>query len=68
MSKLELAVINNYIERFETPIKRKLTLQLINLRGAYLLKLWQKEIKVDKQTAKKQMAKLIVSTLYEEEK
>lgn len=64
MTKLELAVIDNYIEWLETPVNRKLKLKLNNVKGAFLLKEWQKEKNVDKETAKNDMANLIISTLY----
>ena len=67
MTKLELAVIDNYIEWLETPKNRKLKLQLNKMKGAFLIKQWQKEKNVCKATARDEIAKLIIATLYSED-
>lgn len=67
MSKLELEVINNYIEWLETPKNRKLKMELIRLKGAFLLKQWQKEKKLNnKYQAQEEIAKLIMAVLYDD--
>ena len=65
MTNLELAVINNYIEWLETPTNRKIKLKLNTLKASYLLKLWQKEKNVDKETAIKEMGNLIIQVIYD---
>lgn len=65
MTKLELAVINNYIEWLETPKNRKLKMELIRLKSAFLLKQWQKEKKLNKYQAQEEIAKLIMAVLYD---
>lgn len=66
MTKLELAVINNYIEWLETPKNRKLKMELIRLKSAFLLKQWQKEKKLNnKYQAQEEIAKLIMTVLYD---
>lgn len=67
MTKLELAVINNYIEWLETPKNRKLKMELIRLKSAFLLKQWQKEKKLNKYQAQEEIAKLIMAVLYDKE-
>lgn len=67
MTKLELAVIDNYIEWLETPKNRKLKLKLNNIKGAFLLKEWQKEKKLNKYQAQEEIAKLIMAVLYSED-
>lgn len=64
MKQLELAVINNYIEWVETPSDRKLKLKLINARGKYLVKLWQKENKCSEEKAKIEIEKLILDVVW----
>lgn len=68
MTKLELAVIDNYIEWVETPKTRKLKMELIRLKSAFLLKQWQKEKKLNnKYQAQEEIAKLIMAVLYDKE-
>lgn len=64
MTNLELAVINNYYEWLEIDKSRKERLRLNNIHGALLLARWQREKKVDKETAKKQIGKLILNVVY----
>ena len=64
MTQLELAVINNYIEWVETPENRKLKLKLINARGKYLVKLWQKEKKCSEEKAKIEIEKLVLNVVW----
>lgn len=64
MTNLELAVINNYYEWLEIDKRRKERLMLNNIQGALLLARWQREKKVDKETAKEQIGKLILNVVY----
>lgn len=64
MTNLELAVLNNYYEWLEIDKSRKERLMLNNIQGALLLVRWQREKKVDKETAKKQIGKLILNVVY----
>lgn len=64
MTKLELAIVDNYIEWMETPSKRKLKLKLISMRGKYLGKLWEKEHNCSKEQAQKEISKLLLNVVY----
>lgn len=66
MTKLEKAIVNNFYNWMATPKERKIRYKLTTMWGLFLRKLWEKEHNVTKAEAEVQVAKLILSVVFDE--